>query len=55
MNYKFIENHKDELIQLSITHRKNEGFGVMFIDVTNEEKADVRFLPIGCEHFPQDP
>ena len=54
MNFKFIENHKDELIQLSITHRKNDGFGVVFIDVTNEDKADVRFLPIGCEHFPQD-
>lgn len=54
MNYKFIENHKDELIQLTITHRKNDGFGVMFIDVTQEDKADVRFIPIGSEYFPPD-
>jgi|SaaInlStandDraft_5_1057022.scaffolds.fasta_scaffold526255_1 hypothetical protein len=52
MNFKFIENHKDELIQLTITHRKQAGFGCLFLDLSGEEKVDVKFMPIMDETFP---
>lgn len=54
MNFKFLENHKDELIQLTINERKTNGFGVMFIDVSNDDRADVRFIPIESDYFPPD-
>ena len=54
MNLKFLENNKDALIQLTITHRKNEGFGCIFIDLSGEEKVDVKFISIADEKFPFD-
>lgn len=52
MNFKFVENHLDELIQITITERKNNGFGVVFIDVSDNENAKVGFLGINDERFP---
>ena len=52
MNFKFVENHLDELIQITITERKNNGFGVVFIDVSDNENAKVAFIAINEEHFP---
>ena len=54
MNLKFLENNRDELIQLTINHRKSEGFGCMFIDLTSEDNAHVTFLSIAHERFPCD-
>ena len=50
INFKFFENNRNELIQLSITERKQNGFGITIIDMsqteTNPEKVDVRYVPI---------
>jgi hypothetical protein len=50
VNLKFFENNRNELIQLSITERKQHGFGVTVIDMsqteTNHEKVDVRYVSI---------
>ena len=47
VNFSFFENHRNELIQLSITERKQNGFGVTIIDmVSNETKVDVKYIPI---------
>jgi hypothetical protein len=50
VNFSFFENNRDQLIQLSITERKQNGFGVTIIDMVSSEKnADVKYIPI--DHY----
>ena len=50
VNFSFFENHKNELIQLSITERKQKGFGVTILDmVSSNSNVDVKYLPI--DHY----
>ena len=50
VNLKFFENNRDTLIQLSISERKQNGFGVTIIDMSNIEQkpdnVDVKYFPI---------
>jgi hypothetical protein len=50
VNLKFFENNRTELIQLSITERKQNGIGVTIIDmVTSKTNIDVKYIPI--DHY----
>lgn len=57
VNFKFFENNRATLIQLSITERKQNGFGLTLIDMSNTEanpnNVDVKYFPI--EHPLLDP
>ena len=54
MNLKFLENNKEALIQITITNRKNKGFGCVFVDLSDDKEAKVRFMAIIDENFPPD-
>lgn len=50
VNFSFFENHRNELIQLSITERKQKGFGVTLIDMkSSNSNVDVKYFPI--DHY----
>jgi hypothetical protein len=50
----FFDNNIQSLVQISITERKDKGFGAIFIDYNEEtKKVDCRYLPIHSEHFPE--
>ena len=39
-------NRVSDLIKLSITERKNNGNGMLFLDFSNKEKLDAFYIPI---------
>ena len=46
-NYlKIFEKNLNDLIKISINHRKNDGQGVLFCNFTNKEKMDVYYLSL---------
>jgi hypothetical protein len=52
VNFKFFENNRDTLIQLSISERRENGFGVTIIDMTESKtNVDVKYLPINHPHL----
>ena len=59
-NYINIFNTRiDDLIKISINHRKNDGNGVIFCNFTDKDKLDVYFIPLLkdgeiCETFPKE-
>ena len=47
VNFKFLENNRDTLIQLSISERRENGFGVTLIDMQKATtNVDVKYVPI---------
>lgn len=47
VNFKFLENNRDTLIQLSISERKQNGFGITIVDMTDAKtNVDVKYVPI---------
>lgn len=49
INYQFLEDNKDQLIQIYVKERytvnKNEE-GVLLVDYRNSEKIDVMYIPV---------
>ena len=54
LNLNFLQRERDELIQISITERKSNGLGVLFIDMNNSDKANCSYIPLASETFPQE-
>ena len=54
MNLKFIENHQKELLDIIVKERKRRGIGVLFIDLSNNEKADVKYMAVLEPDFPEE-
>jgi hypothetical protein len=51
----FFDNNIQSLVQISITERKDKGFGAIFIDYNEEtKKVDCRYLPLDSEVFPEE-
>jgi len=51
----FFDNNIQSLIQISITERKDKGFGGLFINYNEEtKKVDCRYLTLHSEHFPEE-
>ena len=50
----FIVSRQTELIQIYITERTNNGYGVLYINLTNKSKADVSFVPINSDILSED-
>jgi hypothetical protein len=48
-----VNNRLDELIQITITERKQKGLGVLFLDFSEKDKLDCRYAGLSEEHFPQ--
>ena len=42
-------NRLDELVQISITERKNNGLGVLYMDFCNKQKLDCYYLSINSD------
>lgn len=49
-----MNNRINDLIQISIKERKDNGLGVLFMDFTDKLKLNCYFLKIDDEHFPLD-
>ena len=43
---KMIEKRIDQLVQIYITNRKENGLGMLFLDFSDKEKLDVFYNPI---------
>ena len=55
-NYiNIFKNRLDDLIKISINHRKNDGPGVLFCNFTDKEKMDVYYIPLNDQNnFPKN-
>jgi hypothetical protein len=49
-----INNRINDLVQISIQERKNNGLGVLFMDFTDKSNLNCHFLKIDDENFPKD-
>lgn len=47
-----LNNRINDLVQISIQERKNNGLGVLFMNFTDKLKLDCYFLKIDDENFP---
>ena len=48
----FVNNNIDDLIKITITERKDKGFGAIFILYNeNTNKIDCRYIELGNEYF----
>ena len=47
-----LNNRINDLVQISIQERKNNGLGVLFMDFTDKLKLDCYFLKIDDQSFP---
>ena len=47
----FLKQYKTELIQVYINERQRQGniYGILNINLTNSEKADVSFIPLNSD------
>jgi len=51
--YLTIVNNKiDELVKITINERKQHGLGVSFLDFSDVEKMDFRYVAVSNELFP---
>ena len=55
-NYiNIFKNKLDDLVKISINHRKSEGPGVLFCNFCQKEKMDVFYIPLSNpQSFPQN-
>jgi hypothetical protein len=49
-----VNNRIDDLVKISIKERKDKGFGVLFLDFTDNTTLNCFYLTIDDEHFPLD-
>ena len=49
-----VEKRMDDLIKLSIQERKNYGFGVLFLNFTDDNKLNCFYIPIIDKSFPEN-
>ena len=49
-----VEGRMDDLIKISIQERKSKGFGVLFLDFTEEQKLNCFYITIDDENFPNN-
>lgn len=49
-----LQNRIQDLVQISIKERKQNGLGVLFLDFTKKEELNCFFLKIDDQHFPPD-
>ena len=52
----FLNTYNKQLIQLYITERQRNGntYGILNVDLTNKDKADVSFIPITSDVLTTD-
>lgn len=49
-----VEGRMDDLIKICIQERKNNGFGVLFLNFTEENKLNCFYIPIDDKNFPHN-
>lgn len=47
-----VNNKIDDLVKITITERKQKGIGILFLDFSEKEKLDCRYVGVSEEHFP---
>ncbi len=47
-----VNNHIDNLVKIAITERKQNGIGVSFLDFTEADRMDCRYVAIADPIFP---
>ena len=48
-----VNSHLDDLIRIAITERKQNGIGVSFLDFTEADRMDCRYVGLHDELFPE--
>ena len=47
-----VNDHIDDLIKICINEKTDKGIGIAFLDFTNPNKMDCRYVALGDEIFP---